>query len=133
MPRELVAIAPRTPILREFDEPPLRPRPIRIEIAFASAGHGNEVHVNRLTLIAARAASWPPRDASAWDLQRLVDLALAWLASGRVRTTSIVTPIVDFADSARPTAPSTSTPRPRSSWGSRLGRGAKGDERGRRS
>jgi threonine dehydrogenase-like Zn-dependent dehydrogenase len=61
---------------------------------------GDEFHINRLTLISARAVTLPLRDAPVWDLQRLVDLALSWLVSGRMRTEDIVTPIVDFADSA---------------------------------
>ena len=61
---------------------------------------GDEFHVNRLQLVSARAETLPMRDAPVWDLQRLVDLALSWLASGRVRTDGIVTPIVPFAESA---------------------------------
>ena len=61
---------------------------------------GDEFHVNRLNLISVRAETLPMRDAPVWDLQRLVDLALAWLVSGRVRTEGIITPIVPFADSA---------------------------------
>ena len=61
---------------------------------------GDEFHMNRLTLVSARAVTLPLRDAPAWDLQRLVDLALSWLVSGRMRADGIVTPIVDFADSA---------------------------------
>jgi threonine dehydrogenase-like Zn-dependent dehydrogenase len=61
---------------------------------------GDEFHINRLTLVSARAETLPGRDAPVWDLQRLVDLALSWLASGRVRTEGIVTPIVPFAQSA---------------------------------
>jgi threonine dehydrogenase-like Zn-dependent dehydrogenase len=60
---------------------------------------GDEFHVNRLTLVSARAVSLPLVDAPAWDLQRLVDVALAWLVSGRVRTEGIVTPIVPFEES----------------------------------
>ena len=61
---------------------------------------GDEFHVNRLNLISVRAETLPMRDAPVWDLQRLVDLALAWLVSGRVRTEGIITPIVPFAESA---------------------------------
>ena len=61
---------------------------------------GDEFHVNRLTLVSARAETLPGRDAPVWDLKRLVDLALSWLVSGRMHTDGIVTPIVDFADSA---------------------------------
>ena len=61
---------------------------------------GDEFHVNRLNLISVRAETLPGRDAPVWDLQRLVDLALAWLVSGKMRTEGIVTPIVPFAESA---------------------------------
>ncbi len=61
---------------------------------------GDEFHVNRLNLVSVRAETLPGRDAPVWDLQRLVDLALAWLASGKMRTEGIVTPIVPFAESA---------------------------------
>jgi threonine dehydrogenase-like Zn-dependent dehydrogenase len=60
---------------------------------------GDEFHVNRLTLVSARSVSLPLVDAPAWDLQRLVDLALAWLVSGRIRTEGIVTPVVPFEES----------------------------------
>src|SRR6187431_2044592 len=43
MPRELVAIAPREPIIREYEEPPLGPRQIRIRTEFASPKHGTEL------------------------------------------------------------------------------------------
>jgi threonine dehydrogenase-like Zn-dependent dehydrogenase len=43
MPRELVAVAPRTPILREYEEPPLGPRQIQINTEFASPKHGTEL------------------------------------------------------------------------------------------
>jgi len=61
---------------------------------------GDEFHVNRLNLISVRAESLPGRDAPVWDLQRLVDLALSWLVSGRIRTQGIITPIVSFDESA---------------------------------
>jgi threonine dehydrogenase-like Zn-dependent dehydrogenase len=61
---------------------------------------GDEFHVNRLNLVSVRAETLPGRDAPVWDLERLVDLALSWLASGRVRTEGIVTPIVSFEESA---------------------------------
>jgi threonine dehydrogenase-like Zn-dependent dehydrogenase len=61
---------------------------------------GDEFHVNRLNLISVRAETLPGRDAPVWDLQRLVDLALAWLVSGRIRTEGIISPIVPFADAA---------------------------------
>jgi threonine dehydrogenase-like Zn-dependent dehydrogenase len=61
---------------------------------------GEEFHVNRLKLVSARAQSLPLRDAPAWNLARLVDVSLAWLGSGRLRTKGIVWPIVPFAESA---------------------------------
>ena len=61
---------------------------------------GDEFHVNRVQLISARTPSLPLRDAPVWTLRRLVDLALSWLTSGRLRTDGIVTPIVPFAESA---------------------------------
>ena len=61
---------------------------------------GDEFHVNRLNLVSVRAESLPGRDAPVWDLKRLVDLALSWLVSGRMRTDGIVSPIVPFAESA---------------------------------
>src|SRR5829696_6362858 len=38
-------------------------------------------------------------DAAAWTLERLVEVALGWLTSGRLRTEGIVTPIVPFEES----------------------------------
>ncbi|HEY7036805.1 MAG TPA: zinc-binding alcohol dehydrogenase [Thermomicrobiales bacterium] len=61
---------------------------------------GEEFHVNRLQLVSARAESLPLRDAPAWNLARYVDVALAWLASGRLRADGIVWPVVPFAESA---------------------------------
>ena len=43
MPRELIAAAPRTPVLREYEEPPLGPTQIRIRTEFASPKHGTEL------------------------------------------------------------------------------------------
>jgi len=43
MPKELVAIAPRTPVLRDYDEPPLGPAQIRIRTELASPKHGTEL------------------------------------------------------------------------------------------
>ena len=61
---------------------------------------GEEFHVNQLRLVSARAQSLPLGDHPAWTLQRLVDVALGWLASGRLRAGGIVTPVVPFAESA---------------------------------
>ncbi len=43
MPRELVAIQPRTPVIREYDERPLEPTQIRIRTELASPKHGTEL------------------------------------------------------------------------------------------
>ncbi len=43
MPLELVAVAPRTPELRPYEEPGLGPRQIRIGTEFASPKHGTEL------------------------------------------------------------------------------------------
>jgi threonine dehydrogenase-like Zn-dependent dehydrogenase len=61
---------------------------------------GDEFHVNRLQMISVRAESLPMRDAPGWNLARMVDVSLDWLATGRLRTEGIVTPIVSFEDSA---------------------------------
>jgi threonine dehydrogenase-like Zn-dependent dehydrogenase len=60
---------------------------------------GDEFHVNRQQLVSARLESLPLRDAPAWTLERLVELALGWLTSGRLRTEGIVTPVVPFEES----------------------------------
>ena len=43
MPRELVAIAPREPVLREYVEPPLQADQIRIRSEFSAPKHGTEL------------------------------------------------------------------------------------------
>ena len=43
MSRELVAIAPRVPVLRDYDEPALGERQIRIRTELASPKHGTEL------------------------------------------------------------------------------------------
>ena len=60
---------------------------------------GDEFHVNRQELVSARVESLPLRDAPAWTLERLVEVALGWLTTGRLRTEGIVTPVVPFEDS----------------------------------
>ena len=59
---------------------------------------GEEFHVNRQQLVSARVESLPLRDAPAWTLERLVEVALGWLTSGRLRTEGIVTPVVPFEE-----------------------------------
>jgi threonine dehydrogenase-like Zn-dependent dehydrogenase len=60
---------------------------------------GDEFHVNRQQLVSARVESLPLRDAPAWTLERLIEVALGWLTSGRLRTEGIVTPVVPFEES----------------------------------
>ena len=43
MPRELVAIAPRTPVIREYDEQPLNPGEVRLRSLFSAPKHGTEL------------------------------------------------------------------------------------------
>jgi len=60
---------------------------------------GDEFHVNRQQLVSARVESLPLRDGPAWTLERLVEVALGWLTSGRLRTEGVVTPVVPFEES----------------------------------
>ena len=43
MPKELIAIAPRTPILREYEEPALKPGEVRLRSIFSAPKHGTEL------------------------------------------------------------------------------------------
>lgn len=54
MPRELVAIAPRTPVLREYEDPPLGPHDIRVRTELASPKHGTELVGYRNDPVASR-------------------------------------------------------------------------------
>lgn len=47
MPRELVALAPRQPVLREYAEPLLGPGDVRIQTEFGAAKHGTEIPIYR--------------------------------------------------------------------------------------
>src|SRR5512133_2524573 len=44
MPKELVAVAPRTPALRDYEDGPLRPGEIRVRTEFGAPKHGTELH-----------------------------------------------------------------------------------------
>lgn len=44
MPRELIATAPRTPVLVEFEPPPVGPGMVRIVSEFGAPKHGTEMH-----------------------------------------------------------------------------------------
>ena len=57
------------------------------------------------------------RDAPVWDLKRLVDLALAWLVSGRMRTEASSPRSSASTTAPKRTGPSTNGRRSRSSWG----------------
>ncbi|MBA3378973.1 MAG: zinc-binding alcohol dehydrogenase [Chloroflexia bacterium] len=54
MPRELIASAPRTPHLRDYDEPVLGPTEIRIATELASPKHGTELVAYRNDPVASR-------------------------------------------------------------------------------
>ncbi|HHZ90639.1 TPA: alcohol dehydrogenase, partial [Candidatus Poribacteria bacterium] len=47
MPRELVAVAPRTPVLREYEEQPLKSNELRIKSIFSAPKHGTELRPYR--------------------------------------------------------------------------------------
>src|SRR4051794_10305840 len=47
MPRELVAVAPRTPVLREYADEPLGAGEIRVRTRYGSPKHGTELHLYR--------------------------------------------------------------------------------------
>lgn len=47
MPKELIAIAPRKPVLREYEELPLKPNEVRIRSLFSSPKHGTELGLYR--------------------------------------------------------------------------------------
>ena len=47
MPRELVAVAVRTPVLREYADEPLRAGEIRVRTLFGAPKHGTELHIYR--------------------------------------------------------------------------------------
>ena len=49
MPRELVAIAPHQPVLREYEDPPLTGDQIRLRTEFAAPKHGTELALYRGT------------------------------------------------------------------------------------
>jgi len=47
MPRELIAIAPRTPIIREYEESPLKPNQIRVKSRLSAEKHGTTLIMYR--------------------------------------------------------------------------------------
>jgi threonine dehydrogenase-like Zn-dependent dehydrogenase len=49
MPRELVAIAPRQPVLREYQEPALQSNQVRVRSEFSAPKHGTELQIYRGT------------------------------------------------------------------------------------
>lgn len=49
MPLELVAVAPREPLLREYEERPLEPGTVRVVTEFAAPKHGTELGMYRGT------------------------------------------------------------------------------------
>src|SRR3989442_1782557 len=61
MPRELVAVAPRTPAFREYADEPLGPDQIRARVQYAAPKHGTELHLYRGDS-AFGDAHWEPRE-----------------------------------------------------------------------
>ncbi len=47
MPKELLAIAPKEPVLAEYEEPPLKPDQIRIKSCFSAEKHGTMLPIYR--------------------------------------------------------------------------------------
>src|SRR5215213_3234929 len=47
MPRELVAVAVRTPVLREYADEPPRAGEIRVHTLYSAPKHGTELHIYR--------------------------------------------------------------------------------------
>jgi threonine dehydrogenase-like Zn-dependent dehydrogenase len=84
MPRELIAVAPRTPELREYAEPALGPAQIRIRTELASPKHGTELVGYRNDPVASRPydPAWgavmprPPEEAMAGFPRRLGNMAV---------------------------------------------------------
>ncbi|MGH2369771.1 MAG: zinc-dependent alcohol dehydrogenase, partial [Chloroflexota bacterium] len=60
---------------------------------------GEEFHLNQLQLLSCRSESLPMRDAPGWTLDRMAGTALRWLATGRLRTDGLVTPVLPFEQS----------------------------------
>ncbi len=61
MPKELVAIAPRKPILREYKDRLLRPGEVRIRSMFSSSKHGTEMRNYRADTLDSKASFDPER------------------------------------------------------------------------
>ncbi len=84
MPRELIAVAPRTPELRNYEESPLEPAQIRIKTELASPKHGTELVGYRNDPVASRPydPAWgavipkPAGDALAGFPRRLGNMAV---------------------------------------------------------
>ena len=47
MPKELIAVGPRTPILREYEEPPLEPTQVRVKSTLSAVKHGTTLSIYR--------------------------------------------------------------------------------------
>ncbi|MBA2278205.1 MAG: zinc-binding alcohol dehydrogenase [Chloroflexia bacterium] len=86
MPRELIAIAPRTPAFREYDEPPLGARDIRIRTELASPKHGTELVTYRGDPVAMRTydAELGAMVQRRGDIADLFPLRLGNMATGTV-------------------------------------------------
>src|SRR5215218_137888 len=83
VPRESLATAPRTPTLRDYDEPPLGPRQIRVRTELASPKHGTELVTYRGDPVVMRSydpglGAMMPREGNVADLfpMRLGNMAV---------------------------------------------------------
>jgi threonine dehydrogenase-like Zn-dependent dehydrogenase len=47
MPRALIAVGPRQPVLQEYEEPALQPEQVRVRSQFSAPKHGTELHMYR--------------------------------------------------------------------------------------
>ena len=109
MPRALVAVAPRTTELVEYDEPPLGDRDVRIRREFAAPKHGTESHAYldeewHLTRVTVRSSmpvrGNPSRDHPLWDDRRVEETALQLMRAGRLQSDCLVHPVAPFEQSA---------------------------------
>ncbi|MGH2460661.1 MAG: zinc-binding dehydrogenase [Chloroflexota bacterium] len=66
MPRELIAVAARTPLIREYADEPLGPDEIRVRTEFGAPKHGTELHMYR---------GDSPFGDSHWDAEQRIFLA----------------------------------------------------------
>jgi threonine dehydrogenase-like Zn-dependent dehydrogenase len=89
VPRELIATSPRTPAFRDYDEPPLGLRQIRVRTELASPKHGTELVMYRGDPVAMRCydAELGAMVQGAGDVADLFPMRLGNMAVGTVTET----------------------------------------------